>query len=1041
MSPDIMRNGSSPARGMMPRPLSRLNSGIPEELNCFHTGNFCMIEDSAHTDPPRWKEFDRLAALQSFAILDTEPEAEFERIAKIAAQICGAPAAYISFIDEHRQWFKTKIGFDLAETSRDRSICSDAMQHPGLFIVQDIANDPRFKDKPLTKSDLGFAFYAGAPLTTKDGLPLGMLCVLDRSPRPQGLSEQQGEALIALARGVMCQLELKAASRAAAESEEFTRRLLASSDDCIKVFDLKGCLRFMSQGGMRAMEVTDFNAIEGRHWADLWSSVADEEALKAIEAAKSGGTGRFQGPCATASGTQKWWDVVVTPVMSRDGCPQGYLCIARDITEFRLTEQNLRKSEKRLRTLVDAMPLSFQAPQIVWFSGPDGDFTYCNDIWYSYTGLRPDRKPAEGWVSVIHPLHRKRIADLWHASLEKGVSFEIEMPLRRASDGMHRWFIVRGQPLNNEQGKVEQWFGIAMDIHERKQSEQALRESEERLQLALKAAHMIAWEFNPQTGSTTRSENSLALLGIKSGSDRTFMTGIHPDDHQKVESFLQRIQVAGADSVECRYVLPGGEVRWLRARAEQAGPDRIVGVTFDISEQKEAEDEIWRSANHDALTGLPNRNLFQSRLEAALSHARQNGTSVSLLLIDLDNFKDINDTLGHDAGDALLQETARRLTTMVRGCDTVARIGGDEFAVLVVDPLKLENATRLGSLIADMLRQPFTYQKRTLVSHVSIGIAAFPDHDGTPAELIKDADIAMYQAKSQGRNRVVTYSPEMRNVIEHRVSLGRGMREAISHDEIVPFYQPKVSLSTGEIVGLEALARWQHPDKGILTPAFFGAVFEDHEIAASIGRLLTSKIAADVRQWLDDDLPFGRIALNLSPAEFGQSGIVDNMLRTLDWLKVPPTYFEVEVTETVLLGRNSDNVSSALAQFRQHGVQIALDDFGTGYASLTHLKQFPVDHIKIDRSFVRDLEHDSDDEAIIAAVIGLGRSLDLQVTAEGVETHGQARRLRELGCDHAQGYLYAKPISAAQIPDLLTRWNAMLIKPRAERAAKLQSSL
>jgi len=354
-----------------------------------------------------------------------------------------------------------------------------------------------------------------------------------------------------------------------------------------------------------------------------------------------------------------------------------------------------------------------------------------------------------------------------------------------------------------------------------------------------------------------------------------------------------------------------------------------------------------------------------------------------------------------------------------------------------VEPLKLENANRLGSLIGEMLRQPFIYQKRTLVSRVSIGIAAYPDHDGTPTELVKDADIAMYQAKSQGRNRVITYSPEMRRAIEQRVSLGRGMREAIASDEIVPFYQPKVNLATGEIVGLEALARWRHPSDGILTPAFFGAVFEDHEIAAAMGKLLTSKIAADVRQWLDQDLSFGRIALNLSPAEFAQSGIVDNMLRTLDWLKVPPNVFEVEVTETVLLGRNSDSVSSALAQFRQHGIQIALDDFGTGYASLTHLKQFPVDHIKIDRSFVRDLEHDSDDEAIIAAVISLGRSLQLAITAEGVETHGQARRLRELGCDHAQGYLYAKPMAAEQVPELLRRWNAMLVKPRSDRNATM----
>ncbi|MBL0405948.1 EAL domain-containing protein [Microvirga aerilata] len=511
------------------------------------------------------------------------------------------------------------------------------------------------------------------------------------------------------------------------------------------------------------------------------------------------------------------------------------------------------------------------------------------------------------------------------------------------------------------------------------------------------------------------------------------MLGVHPDDHQKMERFLRRIQKTGTDSVECRYVGPGGEIRWLRTRAEKAEANRIVGVTFDISEQKEAEEEIWRSANHDALTRLPNRNLFQQRLEAALTQAGQKGTSVSLLLIDLDDFKDINDTLGHDAGDALLQETARRLSTIVRSYDTVARIGGDEFAVLVVEPLKLENATRLGSLIAEVLRQPFTYQKRTLVSRVSIGVAAFPDHDGTPAELVKDADIAMYQAKSQGRNRVTTYSPEMRRVLEQRVSLGRDLREALANNEIVPFYQPKVNLATGEIVGLEALARWHHPGRGVLTPSVFGAVFEDHDIAASIGKMLTGRVARDVRQWLDLGIPFGRIALNLSPAEFSQPGLVDNMLRTFDWIKVPASCFEVEVTETVLLGRNSDNVSCALAEFRQHGVQIALDDFGTGYASMTHLKQFPVDHIKIDRSFVRDLEQNSDDEAIIAAVISLGRSLQFQVTAEGVETHGQARRLRELGCNHAQGYLYARPMAASQVPDVLTQWNAMLIRPRPER--------
>ncbi|MBB4040738.1 diguanylate cyclase (GGDEF)-like protein/PAS domain S-box-containing protein [Microvirga flocculans] len=998
-----------------------------------------MRENPGHGNLPEWKEIDRLAALETFGILDTEPEIEFDNIAEIAAQICHTPIAFISFIDENRQWLKAKIGLEETERPRSASICNHAIQQSDLFVIPDLNKDHRFQEIMRDETMSSLSFYAGAPLKTKDGLPLGMLCVLDHHHRPEGLSEQQKKALAALARTVMCQLELKLANRTVAESEEFTRRLLASSDDCIQVFDLKGRLRFMSQGGIRALEIPDFSTLEGCHWSGIWSDIAEPDIREAIEIAKSGGTGRFQGPCTTVTGKRKWWDTIVTPIMNRDGTPQGLLCISRDITELRQAEDDLRNSEKRLRTLIDAMPLSIQAPQIVWFSDASGRLTYCNDVWYEYIGLRSGDNLSEGWEAVIHPLHRERTLTLWTQSLEAGRSFEIEIPLRRASDGMYRWFILRGQPIKNEHGKIDQWFGIAVDIHERKQSEQALRESEERLQLALKAAHMIAWEFNPQTGTTTRSANALALLGITPGCDESFMTGIHPDDHRKVENFLQRIRTDGADSVECRYVLPSGEVRWLRARAEQAGPDRIVGVTFDISEQKEAEEEIWRSANHDALTGLPNRNLFQRRLEAALEKAEQDGTSVSLLSIDLDDFKDINDTLGHDAGDAVLQETARRLSKLVRDCDTVARIGGDEFAVLVIDPMKLEDAAHLGSLIAESLRQPLTHRRRTLISRVSIGIAAFPNHDRKPAELVKDADIAMYQAKAEGRNRVVTYSPEMRKPIEHRVSLSRGIREAIAKGEIVPFYQPKVSLATGEVIGLEALARWIHPSKGILTPGFFGAVFEDHEVAASIGKLLTSKVAADVRQWIDQGLSIGRIALNLSPAEFSQEGIVDNMLSAFDRFTVPSALFEVEVTETVLLGKNSDNVSSALAALRNHGVQIALDDFGTGYASLTHLKQFPVDHIKIDQSFVSDLEHDPDDEAIIATVIRLGKSLNLQVTAEGVETHGQARRLRELGCDHAQGYLYARPMAASQVSELLSRWNAMLVKPRTERSSKARA--
>jgi EAL domain-containing protein (putative c-di-GMP-specific phosphodiesterase class I) len=309
-------------------------------------------------------------------------------------------------------------------------------------------------------------------------------------------------------------------------------------------------------------------------------------------------------------------------------------------------------------------------------------------------------------------------------------------------------------------------------------------------------------------------------------------------------------------------------------------------------------------------------------------------------------------------------------------------------------------------------------------------VAAFPDHDTKPAELMKDADIALYRAKAQGRNRVVTYSSKLRRVTEERVTLGRDVREAISSDQIVPFYQPKVCLTSGRVIGLEALARWQHPSKGILTPGYFGAVFDDPELAQAISESIVSKVASDMRGWLDEGIDLGRVAVNLSSAQFAQPGLADEILGILERSNVPPEHFEVEVTETVFLGKSADHVAAILGQFRQRGVQISLDDFGTGYASLTHLKQFPVDHLKVDQSFVRNLEHDTGDEAIVTAVIGLGRSLNLQVTAEGVETLGQSERLRALGCHNAQGYLYARPMAASQVPDLLSDWKDQAMSDR-----------
>lgn len=567
------------------------------------------------------------------------------------------------------------------------------------------------------------------------------------------------------------------------------------------------------------------------------------------------------------------------------------------------------------------------------------------------------------------------------------------------------------------------------DVTDKRRAERALEASEQRLSLALRAGRVVGWEFDSQTGFVERSANSTEVLGIGSGHSDEFRALIHPEDIN-----LSRIVQADLDDspemTEFRFIRPDGKTIWLSSRAmeiqEPGQPLRIVGAAVDVTERKAVEHRLWLSANHDALTGLPNRSLLQVQLERALKETRTTGATVSLLLIDLDNFKDINDTIGHDAGDAVLRHAAECLRSVIPDDQIVARFGGDEFVILLRDPFTLENAADLADFALKALARPITYKDRLLTARASIGIAASPLHDRDPCELMKDADLALYDAKGKGRNRAIVYQPSMRTGMERRVTVARDMRAAIDARQIVPFYQPKVCLRTGAIKGFEALARWQHPRDGILTPAAFSSVFEDPELAVAIGERMVEQVATDIRSWLDAGLDCGRIAVNLSSAEFGQEDLADRLFEIIQSCGVLPERFAFEVTETVFLGNHSDVVTRTLARLHEAGIRIALDDFGTGYASLTHLKQFPVDEIKVDQSFVRGLEVRPDDVAIVSAVVGLGRNLGLDVVAEGIETRGQAMHLREMGCDYAQGYLFSKPVSSTRVHSLLRDWRSPL---------------
>lgn len=497
-------------------------------------------------------------------------------------------------------------------------------------------------------------------------------------------------------------------------------------------------------------------------------------------------------------------------------------------------------------------------------------------------------------------------------------------------------------------------------------------------------------------------------LYVEPNDRNAFLAAIHKDG--QVNNFETRVRLADSS---IRTVL-------IAATAiDIGGEPHIMSCVMDITDRKAAEERVWRAASHDPLTGLPNRAFFQSRLEQSLAQAERNGTRVNLLLIDLDNLKSVNEMLGHDAGDILIKKTASRLHRMIRESDTVARLAGDEFAIILVEPFPLEDPQTLAEQILADLRRPFAYPEGHLASQASIGIASFPEHDTTPSELMRDADLALYAAKAMGRNRAVVFSPDMREQVEQRTTVTRDIQEALRQGQIVPFYQPKVDLRTGQVVGFEALARWHHLDQGLLTPSSFQTAFEEPDLSIALGEQILKQVSADIRKWLDQGVDCGRIAVNLSPAQFNWIGLTRRFLEIIRAAGVPPERLAVEITETVFLGRTASHVVAALKEFHDNGIRIALDDFGTGYASLVHLKQFPIDDIKIDQSFVKDVENDPDAAAIVRAVIELGTSLGMEVIAEGVETIEQANFLRDRGCSQVQGNLYAIPMSADQIVQFL----------------------
>ncbi len=526
------------------------------------------------------------------------------------------------------------------------------------------------------------------------------------------------------------------------------------------------------------------------------------------------------------------------------------------------------------------------------------------------------------------------------------------------------------------------------------------------------------------------------LLRPEHGAEPTHAAGFGDDEDAggQAPQPCVEVQIAGTDGIY------GTLSVWMDV-VEEAGTSTAVFVqnlattVSAYMDRKSAEDRLAYMAQFDALTGLPNRTLYLDRLAHAIDAAGREHTPVAVLFVDIDRFKAVNDTLGHGVGDELLVQIAQRLKSTVRSGDTIGRLSGDEFA-LVLSPLaQPDHAAIVGQKINDALATPFTIQGHTVYVSGSVGISLFPADGSEPETLLKNADLAMYRAKQSGRNAYQFYLPELQQRALARLQLENQLREALERNEYELEYQPKVDLRTGRIAGLEALLRWRHPQGHLVAPREFIAVLEDTGLIIPVGERVVSMVCAQILQWQGAGLEPPPVSVNISARQFRQDHLDVALTRPIEASGLDPHLFEFELNESMLM-HDAEGAIATLKRIKAQGIRLVLDDFGTGYSSLHYLKRFPLDSLKIDREFIRDMLEDANNARIVAAIIGLARTLDLRVVAEGVENAQQLAFLRRHGCDEAQGFGLVRPLPPGEITRLLgegRRWSFLGTPPPRRR--------
>ena len=570
----------------------------------------------------------------------------------------------------------------------------------------------------------------------------------------------------------------------------------------------------------------------------------------------------------------------------------------------------------------------------------------------------------------------------------------------------------------------------------------ALLRSEARLGLAQRIAKIGNWEWHPSTGRFLASPELCRLMGVRIQDFRetkeAFLDMVHVDDRNLVDRALQSILAERKPcDIDHRIVFQHGGEFTVNLQAEAVFDDQlkimtIVGTAKDISERKRSEREIHRLAYYDSLTGLPNRVLFKDRVTQALAHARRYHSTLAVLFLDLDRFKVINDTLGHNIGDLLLKQVADRLAESVRHSDSIsrsvekgeahelARLGGDEFTVLLTNIRQVQDAGVVARRILESLAQSFLIDGHEISVTTSVGIAIFPSDGDSVDQLLKSSDVAMYQAKERGRNNAQFYSATMNSMAAERLEMENDLRKALDHHDLTVYYQPQIDIRSNRIVGAEALVRWHHPLRGLLMPAVFLPVANETGMIRKLDEAVLGMACRQGKAWQDAGYLPIRMSVNVSNSFFHGASLVNAVSRALEETQLGPEFLELELTESIAM-RHVETSIEMLQELRAMGIRLSIDDFGTGYSSLSHLQRFPLNMLKIDQSFAYDVPHNAANVSISRAIVSLAHSMNLTVLVEGVENEEQLKMFRDQGCDQAQGHYFGRPMPAEEFVQRLTR--------------------